>query len=209
MIRISIAAMLLVACQILGTGPALAAGPCATPEQLRRIQEFYAANPATIPVIAAQRLGLPDAVVVSGLAAGQSVSASGSAFAEVWAAMTGWRQANFLIMKGRNVFEILSGVGPGKPSERSDYFNIAYEQPLRGHLRPDLYASVYAIDLPNGEETPIRGVLFFDEDAALVFGAFISGESLDPPPAEMQKFETVWQLIRDMPSVCPEESGTP
>jgi putative heme iron utilization protein len=175
---------------------------CATPEQSQAIREFYAGKPGTLPVIAARRLGLPDALVTSGLPGDQAVSAPGSAFADVWAAMTAWQQANFLIMKGQNVFEILSGVAAGAPSKRSSYFNIAYEHPLRGHLRPDLYGSIYALDMPGDGETPIRGVLFFDTDGALVFGAFISGEALQPGPGEMEKFAAVWDLVEGRPSVC-------
>lgn len=176
---------------------------CATPDQAAKVQAFYADNPGAMPVIAARRLGLPEAIVVSGLSADQSASAPGSAFDTVWSAMTAWQEATFLIMKGANVFEIRSGIAPGKPSEHSDYYNIAYEQPLRGHLRPDLYASIYAIEMPgeNSEETN-RGVIVYDQDGASVFGVFFSGDGPDPAPAEIRKFDTVMKVIRSQPSVC-------
>lgn len=185
------------------TLPATAADFCASPEQAARIQAFYAENPGVMPVIAARNLDLPEATVVSGLAENQAASAAGDAFADIWAAMTTWQEATFLIMKGANVFEIKSGIAPGKPSASSDYYNIAYEQPLRGHLRPDLYSSIYAIDMPGetAEETN-RGVIVYGPDGASVFGAFFSGDGPDPAAAEIKKFETVMDIIRTHTSVC-------
>lgn len=181
---------------------AVSADFCATPAQIRQIENFYADNPGTIPVIAAQRLDMPDAVVASGLPRGLAVSAGGGSFADVWTLMSEWQQASFLIMKGKNVFEIMSRVGAGTPSTRSEYYNIAYDHPLRGHLRPDLYSSIYAVDMPSKGERPIRGVMFFGDDGAMVFGVFISGESLEPVPGEEENFARVWELIAQQPQVC-------
>lgn len=183
--------------------PALASDQCAGEDETARIREFYAQSPGTLPVIAGRRLGLTAAVVASGLDARQAASAPGEAFADVWAAMSEWELANFLIMKGQNVFEIMSGVAPGKPSTRSQYFNLDYAYPLRGHLRPDLYASIYAVALPAKNDVTVRGVMFFDADGELVFGTFVSGEALDPSPEQVRKFDAVMEQIRALPSVCP------
>ncbi len=113
--------------------------------------------------------------------------------------MNTWAPVTFLIMKGANVFEIASGVGPGKASETSDYFNVAYEQPLRGHLHPDLYASITAVALPAEGDTVSRGILFYDQDGASVFGAFMTGEGGD---AEIAKFDAVVELITARAPVC-------
>jgi len=180
-----------------------AANLCATPEQAQKIREFYAEKPGTMPVIATRALGLPEAVVTSGLPAGQAVSVSADAFAEVWASMSAWEEAVFLIMKGNTVFEILTGVGEGKPSETSDYFNIEYKHALRGHLRPDQYESIYAISIPGRNDVISRGVLVYDAKGTLVFGAFISGDVLSPSESELTKFDELWAMIQAGPSVCP------
>lgn len=183
--------------------PALAENLCANAEQAKQIAEFYAESPGTLPVMAARRLGMSPAVVASALDAERAVSALPDAFVDVWAAMSEWEEANFLIMQGPNVFEIMSGVSAGAPSTRSQYFNIKYDNPLRGHLRPDLYSSIYAVSLPGTEDTVIRGVMFFDADGELVFGTFVSGEALKPSPEQIGKFDDVMELIRSRPSVCP------
>ena len=176
---------------------------CASAEQATQVRAYLAENPGTQPAIAAVRLGLPEALVVSALDKSQAAATSGAAFREVWKAMEAWDQATFMIMKGANVFEILSGIGKGKPSERSQYFNIEYSQPLRGHLRPDLYASIYAVAIPVKEDVVSRGVIFYDADGASVFGAFISGDSMETTPAEIAKFDTVMSMVRKAPDICP------
>jgi len=197
------ATLLLAAIMTFAGQTAVADGSCATADQARLIGDFYSDNPGTLPVMAARRLKFSAALVSSGLGEDQAVSAPPSAFAEIWAAMGSWEQANFLIMQGQNVFEIMSGVASGAPSTRSDYFNLKYEHPLRGHLRPDLYGSIYAVALPGAEEVVTRGVMFFDAGGELVFGVFMSGEALRPSPGEIEKFDAVMELVRSLPSVCP------
>jgi len=184
--------------------PALAGDMCATPEQAKQIQDFYAANPGTMTPIAAQRLNMPEALVASGLPAAQTASTSGEAFMDVWSNMTTWEKATFLVMKGKNVFEIESAIAPVKKSETSDYTNIEYVHPLRGHLRPDLYETISAVVLPVEGRPTVRGVMFYDEEGASVFGAFISGEGAgDPPAEELAKFDALMGLIKAQPPVCP------
>lgn len=179
---------------------------CATPEQARQVQAFYKDNPAAMPVIAARKLNLPESVVVSGLAPAQGAGTSGAAFTDVWAAMTKWKQAIFLITKGENVFEVISGIAPATPSKTSKYTNIAYDHPLRGHLRPDQYAAIYAVALP-GKDVVARGILFYDASGASVFGAFISGEGPAPPPADIAGFDDLMAMIRARPPACPAPAG--
>jgi putative heme iron utilization protein len=203
--RTSSLAALSVALGIAGSGPtALAESLCATPEQAQRIQAFYRENPSTMPVIAARRLALPEALVTSGLPPEQVAGTAGAAFSDVWAAMTRWTQAQFLIMKGENVFEVLSPIAPATPSKTSKYTNLAYEHPLRGHLRPDLYASVYAITMPGRKDKATRGVLFYDPSGESVFGVFMSGESMPEPAAEdVANFDALMKDLRNRSPVCP------
>lgn len=192
---------------VLALGGALAAEQaaadpsCATPQQTQQIREFYRNNAMTMPVIASRKLDLPEAVVVSGLPPEQAASAPGKDFAEIWAAMTHWKQAVFLIMKGPNVFEVLSGIGKAERSKTSAYTNVEYVHPLRGHLRPDLYESIYAVSLPGKDDEAARGILFYDAQGASVFGVFMSGD-ISPPASELAKFDEVMKLVRSRTPVC-------
>lgn len=156
--------------------PAAAGDFCADADESAKVRAWFAENPGGMPVIAAQRIGMPEATVISALGDEQVTSAPGSAFAAVWDAMENWPESTFLIMKGANVFEIKSKIGKGTPSTRSSYYNIEYVPPVRGHLRPDLYASV--------------------------FGVFISGDGPDPAASEIAKFDAVVDIIEAQPSVC-------
>ena len=182
---------------------AMAENYCASVDQASQVQDYYAEAPGAMPPIASMRTGLTEAIVVSGLSGEQAVSASGDHFAEVWAAMGSWGESTFLIMKGQNVFEIRSTVGKGAPSKSSDYFNIEYDQPVRGHLRPDLYASIYAIEMPGRGEAIVRGVLFYGEDGASEFGVFVSGDSVEPTKDDIANFNKVKDLIASKGPVCP------
>jgi putative heme iron utilization protein len=192
----------LTAC-LVSTGTAQADPPCATPEQARQVQAFYKESPAAMPVIAGRKLGLPETAVVSGLPASESAGTTGDAFTEVWSAMTQWQQAIFLITKGDNIFEIVSAIAPVKQSTTSKYTNIAYEHPLRGHLRPDQYASIYAVAMPGKDGVIARGVLFYDASGASVFGAFLSGEGPPPPEADIASFDRLMAMIRARAPACP------
>jgi len=187
----------------LSAGSATATDFCASADQAAQVTAYYGEAPGAMPPIASMRSGLTEAIVVSGLPEGQAVSAAGEHFPEIWDAMGSWGESTFLIMKGQNVFEIRSKVGKGAPSETSDYFNIEYEQPVRGHLRPDLYASIYAIEMPGRGDAIIRGVLFYGDDGASEFGVFISGDSVDPTEDDIAHFNTVKNLIASKGSVCP------
>jgi len=174
---------------------------CATPQQTQQIREFYRNNAMTMPVIASRKLKLPEAVVVSGLPSEQAASAPGKDFLEIWDAMTRWKEVTFLIMKGSNVFEVLSGVGKAERSKASAYTNIEYVHPMRGHLRPDLYESIYAVSLPGKDGEAARGILFYDAQGESVFGAFMSGDTT-PPATELAKFDEVMKLVRSRTPVC-------
>jgi len=176
---------------------------CANSEQRDRVQNYYASNPGSHVTTVSFKTDINEAKVASAISSGQAVSAPGESFEAVWEAMQEWEEASFIIMKGQNVFEILSSVGTGSPSKRSSYYNIAYEAPLRGHLRPDLYSAIYAVEQPINDKAVSRGVLFFDQAGTTVFGAFISGASKHIDANELAKFRNVWDIVSERPNVCP------
>lgn len=174
---------------------------CATPEQAQKVRELYAKPPSPPPFMAAPKLGLPEAIVLSALPPDQALGVPGSAFMKVWESLQGWDRSLTLVLKAGNVFEIHGPIMPGEPSKTSQFFNLKYpEAGLGGHLRPDLIAAIYAVSL-QAREGQLRGVTFLDANGDNAFNVFLP-ESNEPTAAEVAQFEKTRALIAGMPRAC-------
>jgi len=186
-----------------GDAPAL----CATPDQVKQVQTYYAASPGAMPAIASRMLKLPDALIASALPADQAYGTSGAAFIRVWESLMAWDSPVVIVIKSGNVIEIRGRIPKGEPSKISNYFNVDEKgEGMSGHLRPDLMTTIYAVELPTKTaNAPLRGVLFFDAAGETVFGVYAAGESErgPAPPALLGQFEKTRALIRSMPKLCP------
>jgi putative heme iron utilization protein len=175
---------------------------CATPDQAKAVAAVYGQPPSPPPFMAAPKIGLPEAIVLSALPANQAVGVAGSEFRKVWESLQGWDRSLTLVLKAGQVFEIYGPIMPGEPSKTTQFFNLKYPQAgLGGHLRPDLIAAIYAISL-EGREGPIRGVTFLDARGDNAFNVFLP-ESQEPTAAEMAQFEKTRALIAGLPRACP------
>ena len=194
---------LLVVGVVCWAGPSASEPICASPEQVERIQDFYNDNPGTTPLVAAGRLKLAEAVIGSSLPGDQAASTRGENFKQVWAAMTTWEKPTVIIPKGADVFEVFSPISSGTTSKENPFFNLSHDHAFGGHLRPDLYSAIYVYSLPRKEDVVVRGVFFYDESGASIFGVMMSGKGPQPAETEITKFEDLIALIRSLPPVCP------
>lgn len=185
-------------------GVAAAAPVCATPEQTAIVRSAMAGKaPSPLAAVAAQ-LKLPEAVVASALPPEQAHGIAPENFAAVWKSLERWDDAMTLVMRGSDVIEIAGPVGIGEPSKRSKYFNLERRGGgLAGHLRPDLYSAIYALDIPGKDGGGLRGVSFLDAAGGAVFSVFVPGEGAPPPPAVVRRFEETLALVRAQPAICP------
>lgn len=181
---------------------AVAEQMCASEEQARIIRDYYAENPGAPPVAAARQLKLPEALIGSGLPAEQVAATGARQFEQVWAALTEWDTSIVIITKGADVLEVFGAISPGERSADNPRFNLTHDNPFAGHLRPDLYSSIYAYSLPGMKGAVTRGVFFYGQDGASVFGVMMSGKGPPAPPGEVKKFEELMALIRSLPPVC-------
>ncbi len=188
---------------LLIVGPALAENLCASSEQRQIIQDFLAENPSMMPVVAARELDMPEAIVASAYSPGQVASTTGDAFTDVWTAMTNLEEVTVLILKDRDVFEISSRIGLGESSETNSFYNLSHDNPFSGHLRPDLYSSIYAVTVPHGEERVGRGIFFYKPNGEAAFGILVSGRGPSPSNEQIAKFDAIMVMIKDLPSACP------
>ncbi|MDH5255756.1 MAG: hypothetical protein OEW72_07550 [Gammaproteobacteria bacterium] len=189
---------------LLSWSAGLIAGPslCATADQAAKVREAYATPPAAPTFMAAGRLALPEAVVLSALAGKEATGASGAGFARVWASLQGWEDATVVLLKGANVVEVRGRIPPGEPSSKSQFFNLKQEGAgLGGHLRPDLMGAMYAVELA-GAQGPLRGVTFVDLAGESLFGVYLP-EGAGEKPELVAGFNRTRELIAGLARVCP------
>ncbi|MEE2821414.1 MAG: ChuX/HutX family heme-like substrate-binding protein [Acidobacteriota bacterium] len=188
------------------SGLALAENSCASSEQQQIIQNFFAENPNVMPVMAARALKMPEAIVASSYSPDYMASTTGNAFPDVWMAMSNLEKVTVLITKDDDVFEISSGIGLGAFSDTSPRYNLNHDYPFSGHLRPDLYSSIYAIAIPYpqyGEGKVGRGIFFYKSNGEAAFGILVSGRGPSPSSEQIDQFDEIMAMIEARPSACP------
>ena len=176
---------------------------CATAAQAGQVAAAYvdASRPPALPALAATRLAVPEAVVLSALQPAVAAGASAAGFQQVWKSLQAWDEAVTLVLKGGSVFEIRGRIPAGIPSEKSQFFNLQSEGAgLGGHLRPDLLGALYAVNLVNAKGS-VRGVTFVDPRGEGVFGVYLP-EGAEPSAALLAQFEATRALITSLPRVC-------
>ena len=179
---------------------------CASSAQISAVRSSLdGKEPAPLGATAAT-LKTPEAIVASALPAAQAYGVSATHFQVIWKSLETWSDATIFISKGSDLFEVQGSVARGEPSKRSKFFNLHREGPgLIGHLRPDLYSSIYLLEIP-GTSTTLRGVVFFDQSGASVFSVYVPGEGAPPPAAAVDQFKATSTLIRSLPKLCQSES---
>ena len=180
-----------------------AANPmCASPKQVQQIRNFYSDNAGTPPIRAARQLRMPEELIASGIPADHAAGTGGEGFDEVWAVITTWEKPMTVIAKGADVFEVIGAIPSGETSTENKFYNLGHDHALGGHLRPDLYTSIYAYALPRGDGRATRAVFFYDGSGPSVFGVVMSGRGPTPPDSELTKFDELIEVIRSLPPIC-------
>lgn len=184
------------------SGSSAAEPMCASAEQAQQVRAFYADNPGTAPIRAARQMRMPEELIASAIPADHAAGTGGEDFADVWEVITTWEKPMTVITKGADVFEVFSAIPSGAPSTENQFYNLGHDHALSGHLRPDLYTSIYAYALPRGDGRVTRAVFFYDGSGPSIFGVVMSGRGPAPPDAELAKFDELMTVIRSLPSVC-------
>jgi putative heme iron utilization protein len=194
------APLALLACLAAPAAAMAADATCPDGPQTARIAAAYAGRIAPMPFVAAAELGLPEVVVAGGLPAALGYGVDGRSFPAIWRSLGAWPDAVVMIRKGANIFEIHTRVPTGKPSTRSKLFNLDHDGVLSGHLRPDLFTAIHAIQAP-GPEGFMRGLFFFDGSGESVLGVFVP-PAANPPPAQVAAFDKTLALLKTLPARC-------
>jgi putative heme iron utilization protein len=174
--------------------PAATAAPaalCVTASQAAEVRRLLAEPRANYWGVAG-KLSISEAAVLSAVAAERGAATAGDAFLPVWESLRAWPEAVAIVMKGGHVFEVHGKIAAGEPSKVSRYFNLQGHEGLSGHLRPDLVAGIYAVELP-GRTGPEYGIAFADESGGVAFVVYAPAG--DEFTAEGLK---AWQATREL-----------
>jgi heme iron utilization protein len=176
--------------------------PCATPDQRREIGERFERPERGLVDQLRAELGISEAAVMSALPPGRAVGVPGSEFHAVWDSLRTWPDAVVAIRTGGHVMEVHGPIHAGEPSRISQYFNLSPEGPgLSGHLRPDLVAAIYAVQLP-GRSGDEYGVVFFDPAGQPAFGVYVPSEHAKASDSALRAFEETKARLATMPRAC-------
>lgn len=156
--------------------------------------EALAAKPDGVLEAVAEAHGLAYADVLALLPEGQAVGVAGTAFEEIWRALTGWGEVLFLVHGKNGVFEIRTALPQG--AEGRGWFNIHGDTPLGGHLRRDRCRSIWFVDRPFFGRRSLS-VQFVDEDGETMFKVFVArGAERILDPGQTVLFELLRETWR-------------
>ncbi len=128
------------------------------------------AKPDGVLEAVADEHGLTMRDVLGLLPDSQASLVPGSAFEDIWGALTGWGEVLFLLHGQNGVFEIRTALPPG--TRGRGYFNIHGDTPLGGHLRADRCAEIWFVDrLFFGKRS--CSLQFLDHDGDVMFKVFV------------------------------------
>jgi putative heme iron utilization protein len=199
----SLGSIFIVVSWLAASGPVQATTLCATAAQGERIRAAFTAENSPVLHQVAARLGMSEAMVLSGLGIERAYGVEGRYFTDVWKKLESWQTAVVVVMKAGHVFETHGPIQPGEPSKRSNFFNLhGHKDGMSGHLRPDLVGAIYVVSLPGNDEI-LRGVLFYDAAGDIAFGVYVPGEGDTPPPGLIKQFEQTRKEIRTLSALCP------
>jgi putative heme iron utilization protein len=182
------------------TTPAGPAALCAAASQAADARRLLAEPRANFWTVAG-RVGTSEAAVLSAVAAERGAATAGDGFLKVWESLRAWPEAVAIVMKGGHVFEVHGRIAAGEPSKVSHYFNLQGHEGLSGHLRPDLVAGIYAVELP-GRNGPEYGIAFADEAGGIAFAVYVpAGDEFTP--GGLEAWQATRALIASRAPLCP------
>jgi len=132
------------------------------------------AQPDGVLEAVAEKHGLRLRDVLGLLPETQASVTPGSAFEEIWGALTCWGEVLFLLHGRNGVFEIRTALPPG--SAGRGYFNIHGDTPLGGHLRTDRCAEIWFVDRPFFGRRSCS-LQFVDHDGDVMFKVFVARDA--------------------------------
>lgn len=184
--------------------------PCASETDAKRVAQFFAGRPGAPTPIVSRVLGIPELHVITGLPkeSRSSVRSPPELVNEIWGSIDAWGEqaAVHLVftMGGAHVLDVPSLVPVRQEDLQDGWIDIYADNGdgAHGQLWLERITTAHAIDIPGGDDTRTRAVLFFSPEGDLAIGVYASIATKEFDPKAVDGFERTWELLNSKPQIC-------
>jgi putative heme iron utilization protein len=185
---------------------------CASQQQQRNVQAYYAnLRPGVPATVASRYFNLAEAAIHTALPAERAllVAATPALVRQLWQTVDAWGASSrvYVVLSpaAQHGVEIPSAV-PTMQADASDgYLDLraAGSDGLAAHVQLDAVAAVGAIDVPADKAGfRTRGVSLFGRQGEAVFSVYASIKDKPVAEAAVAGFARSWQLLARLPPLC-------
>lgn len=188
------------------------AGTCATADDARVIQDYYAnVRPGAPPPAVGRLFRMEESRVVSALAADQAygVRSDRAFFDQVWKSIDAWgadtRIGLVFTSGGMHAWNFPSTVPQTQASTSPIWYDMYADDGagVHGHITPQEVDQIWALQLPTKQPDRFTRILgFYGKDGQLIVGLYVSEGTKDFDPAAVAGFERTRELLRTRPRLC-------
>jgi putative heme iron utilization protein len=192
--------------------PAAAQDLCATTDDARVVQNYYAnIRPGGPPPAAARLYRMPEATLVSALDPDHAygVRSNRLLFDEVWKSIDSWGKDTKIGLVftsgGMHAWNFPSTV-PQTQGSSSPIWHDMYADDgagVHGHITPQEVEQIWALQLPTKDADKFTRIIgFYGSDGHLIVGLYVSENTKPFDPAALEGFERTRALLMTHPRAC-------
>lgn len=191
---------------------ARANAPCASADDARVVQDYYAkVRPGAPPPPVSRLFRMEESRVVSGLKADEAygVRSDRVFFDQVWKSIDTWgkdtRIGLVFTSGGMHAWNFPSTVPVTQASTSPIWYDMYADDGagVHGHVTPQEVDQIWALQLPTKEAGKFTRILsFYGKDGHLIVGLYVSEGVKDFDPKAVEGFERTRELLQSRPRIC-------
>lgn len=182
--------------------PVGAYSDCPTSSERESVLSHFSKNSGENPFTAAEKLNLPALTVLQSLPRTVSYEIYKPNFENIWNSMAAWGDVSVIIRLNGHIIEVHGPIYSGKPSTRSNFFNIHSDgNGFSGHLRPDNLMAVQVLNM-TGQKRSLQGINFIGRDGELDFGVYLPSEGSQATDNQVSAFNKTISEVSKKSKYC-------
>ncbi|MFA5685204.1 MAG: ChuX/HutX family heme-like substrate-binding protein [Lysobacteraceae bacterium] len=195
--------------------PALADTTCASADDAKVIQNYYAnIRPGGPPPAAARLFRMKEATVASAFHPDHAygVRSNRLFFAEVWKSIDSWGKDTKIGLVftsgGMHAWNFPSTVPQTQGSSSPIWYDMYADDGagVHGHITPQEVDQIWAMQLPTREADKFTRIVgFYDKQGDLIVGLYVSENTKPYDPRAVEGFERTRDLLKTHPRLCAGE----